>query len=70
MADIVGKPEGLTRVKECLNYETNIDTVLDEKMLQFKFPAAHSVRFPAGEAQGFTPYRPHKAWCHIWPRRE
>jgi len=30
-------------------------TVLAEKMLQFKFPPAHSVCIPAGEAQGFTP---------------
>jgi hypothetical protein len=29
--------------------------VLAEKMLEFKLPSAHSVRFPAGEAQGFTP---------------
>ena len=26
-----------------------------EKMIQFKLPAAHSVRIPADEAQGFTP---------------
>jgi len=30
--------------------------MLGEKMLQFKLPAAHSVRIPAGEAQGFTPF--------------
>ena len=34
--------------------------MLAEKMLQFKLPAAHSVRIPAGEAQGFTQYRPPK----------
>jgi hypothetical protein len=28
--------------------------VLAEKMLQFKLPAAHSIRIPAGEAQGLT----------------
>ena len=28
--------------------------MLAEKMLKLKLPAAHSVRVPAGEAQGFT----------------
>ena len=37
-------------------------------MLQFKLPAAHYVRIPAGEAQGFTPLRPPRACCHIQPR--
>jgi len=32
----------------------NIDTVLVEKMLQLKLPAAHSFRIPASEAQGFA----------------
>jgi hypothetical protein len=41
-------------MKECLTKETYIDTVLVEKMLQFKRPAARTVRIPAGEAQGFT----------------
>ena len=31
-----------------------MDTVLAEKMLQFKLPAVHSIRVPAGKAQGFT----------------
>jgi hypothetical protein len=53
VADIFGKLEGLTRVRECLTEETNIDTVLAKKMLQFKLPAAHYVRVPACEAQGF-----------------
>jgi hypothetical protein len=35
---------------------TNIDTLLAEKMLQFKLTAAHFVRVPAGQAPGFTPY--------------
>jgi hypothetical protein len=35
VADIVGKPEGLARVKEYLTKETNIGTALAEKMLQF-----------------------------------
>jgi hypothetical protein len=70
VADIVGKPKGLTRVKECLIYETNIDTVLAEKMLQFKLPAAHTGRVPASEAQGFILNRPPRVYCHIWPRRE
>jgi len=48
---------------------TNIDTVLVEKMLQFKLPAAHSVRVPAGEAQGFSSLRPPKACCHIRPQK-
>ena len=39
--------------------------MLAEKMLQFKLPAAHFVRIPAGEAQGFTPYCPPRACCHI-----
>ena len=34
-------------------------------MLQFKLPAAHSVRIPAGEVRGFTPLRAPRAWCHI-----
>ena len=39
-------------------------------MLQFKLPAVHSVRIQAGEVQGFTPYFPPRACCHIRPRRE
>jgi len=57
---MVGKLKGLTKVKDCLNYMTNIDTVLIEKMLQFKRPAAQFVRIPAGAGQGFTPL------CHLW----
>jgi len=53
-----------------MSQETNIDTVLAEKVLQFKLSAAHSVSIQAGEAQGFTPYRPPRACCHIRPRRE
>ena len=34
-------------------------------MLQLKRPAAHCVRIPAGEAQGFTPLCPPRACCHI-----
>ena len=30
--------------------ETNIDTVLSEKLLQLELPATHTVRIPAGEA--------------------
>jgi hypothetical protein len=52
VVDIFGKPEGFTRVKECLNSEINIDTVLAEKLLQLKFSAAHSVSFPAGGDPG------------------
>ena len=48
MADIVGKPEGLFRLKECLIYETDIDTMLAEKMLQYKLPASHSAFQQAG----------------------
>ena len=55
MAYIIGKPGRLLRVKECLILETNIDTVLAEKMLQFKLPAALSVRVPTGEAQAQRP---------------
>jgi hypothetical protein len=44
-----------------MSYKTNIYTVLVEEMLEFKLPAAHSVRIPAGEVQGFTPLRPPKA---------
>ena len=50
VAEIIGKPEGLTSIKECLTEETNIDNVLAEKVLQLKLSAAHSVRIPAGEA--------------------
>jgi hypothetical protein len=50
VADIIGKPEGIPRDKKCLTSETNIDTVLAEKMLQFKFSVPHSVHIPAGEA--------------------
>jgi len=32
----------------------DIDTVIDEKMLRFKLPAAHSVRVPADDAQGLA----------------
>jgi hypothetical protein len=34
-----------------------LDTVLVEKMLQIKLPAAHIGRIPAGEAQDFDPIR-------------
>jgi len=44
--------------------------VLAEKMLQFKLPAASSVRVPAGEAQGFTPYLPPRACGSIRPPRK
>ena len=55
----------MARVKECLTYETNIDTVVAEKMLQFKLPAAHCVRIPAGEAQDFTSLSPSRECCHV-----
>jgi hypothetical protein len=48
VADIVGKPGGLSGIKECLTYETYIYAVLSEKVLQLKLPAAHTVRIPAG----------------------
>ena len=70
MADIIGKPEGFTMVKNCLAKETNIDTVLSEKILQFKLPAAHSFRIPEGEAQGFIPLCPPRAFCHIRQRKD
>jgi hypothetical protein len=70
VADEIGKPEGLIRFKKCPTSETNVDTVLAEKMLQFKLPASHSARIPAGEAQGFTPLCPPGACCHIGPRKE
>jgi len=31
--------------------------MVTEKVLQLKLSSAHSVSIPAGEAQGFTPYR-------------
>jgi hypothetical protein len=34
-------------------------------MLQFELPAAHPVRIPEGEAQGFTPLRHPIACCRI-----
>ena len=69
VADIFRKPEGLRRVKECLNEETNIDVVLVDKMFQFKLREPHTARIPASEAQGFRPFRPPKARCHIPSRR-
>ena len=68
VADIIGKPEGLTMVKESFNLETNIDTLLIEKVLQLRLSAAHSVSIPPGGAQGFIPYCPRRAYCHIRPR--
>jgi len=44
--------------------------VLAEKVLELKLSAAHSFTIPAGEAQGFTPYRPPRVCCHILSRRE
>ena len=38
-------------------------------MLQFKLPAAHSVRVPAGEAHGFSSLRPSMACCLIRPQK-
>ena len=38
-------------------------------MLQFKLPAAHSVRIRAGEAKGHVPLRPPRACCHIRSRK-
>jgi hypothetical protein len=69
VADIIGKPEGLSLIKKYLTLETDIDIVLAEKMLQHKLPAAHTFRIPAGEAQNFTPIRPPRACRHIRPRR-
>jgi hypothetical protein len=63
VADIIGKPESLSLVKECLTYETNVDTMLAKKMLQFKLSAAHFFRIPAGEAQDSTPIRPPRAYA-------
>jgi hypothetical protein len=65
VADIIGKPESLLRVKKSLTYDSNIDTVLAENMFQFKPPALPSVRIPAAEAQGFTPLCYPRACCHI-----
>ena len=44
--------------------------MLTEKMLQFKLPAAHSVRNSSGEAQGFTPLCPPRACFHIRRRKD
>jgi hypothetical protein len=52
-----------------VSLKRHIDTVLVEKMLQFKLPAAHTFRIQAGEAQGFTPIRPPMACCQIQPQR-
>jgi hypothetical protein len=68
VADIFGKPEGLARIKKYLNQETDFNTVLAEKMLQFKLSAPHSVRIPASEAQGSNPIHPPRACCHITER--
>ena len=47
----------------------NIDTVLTEKMLQFKLPSAHSVRIAAGVTEGFTQFRPRRA-CYIRKQKD
>jgi len=39
---------------------TTINTLLFEKMLQFKLPDARCFHIPAGEDQGLTPLRPPK----------
>jgi len=67
VADIIHKPEDPARVKECFSEEINIDIVLDERMFQLHFPAAPSIRIPAGEAEGFTPLRPFRAYYHMRP---
>ena len=69
LADIIDRSEDLLRVKEYLTEETNIDTVLAEKMLHFELSASRSVRIPTGEVQGFTQLRPPGAWYHIRPRK-
>jgi hypothetical protein len=39
-----------------VSLKRNIDNALVKKILQFKLPAPHSFRIPAGEAQGLTPH--------------
>jgi len=65
VANVIPKQEGLPRFEEYLTEETNIYTVLADKTLQFKLPAAHSVLISTNEAQGFTPLYPPRACCHI-----
>jgi len=47
----------------------NINTVLSEKVLQFRLPSGHTVLLPAGEAQVFAPIRPPRSCYHTRPRR-
>jgi hypothetical protein len=68
VADIIGKPEGLIRVEKYLIQETNFDTVLVEKMLQFKLSAAHSTNSLGGNSQNITPINSPGACCYIRPR--
>jgi hypothetical protein len=51
VVDVIGEPEGVTRVKECPNMETNIDTVMAEKLHQFKLFDAHSFGVPICDAR-------------------
>jgi len=67
VADITGKPQGLSGIKECLTLEVYIDMVLIEKVLQFQLPAVQPICIPAGKAQGFSLFRP-RACCHIQPQ--
>jgi len=52
-----------------MSHLRDIDTLLIEKVLQFKLPVVHSVHILAGEAQWFTPHPPSRACCHIRLRR-
>jgi hypothetical protein len=61
LADIVGKPIGLSWTEKCLTWEAYIHVVFIVNMLQFKYPAANSDRIPAGKAWVFPPV----SRCHV-----
>jgi hypothetical protein len=56
-AEITGKLEVLSRIMDGL-LKTYDDTVLIEKMFQFKLPSWHSVRNTAGKTPGLSPLSP------------
>jgi len=58
VADIIGKPKGLSWIKKRLTQEAyiyiDIYTVLVDKVLQFNFRAPQPFLLHRGEAQGFS----------------
>jgi hypothetical protein len=72
-ADIIGKTEGFSWIKECLVQEFYFDSVLVKKVLQFKLPAAQPLRILRRGAELFPASRfrsalPHSATNKITER--